>query len=172
MSDQIYEEEREALRKIRDVYEQAVVKNQLDLIKPHLANGFSIVTFTDREFTRFEDFKARWQQTRDEMLGASGSFKVTLNPEPADFRGNTAYCRGNSENAIVDRNGRKFTFTSHWTAVCEKVDGSWKIVRAHNSLEPFNNPVLKHGIKNTVVKVAAGALAVGVILGFLINYFI
>ncbi len=55
-----YHAQREALRAIKAVWEKAVKENNLDLIQPHLAAKFSIVTFTNKEFTDFAVFKAQW----------------------------------------------------------------------------------------------------------------
>src|SRR3954468_20186169 len=69
-----------ALREFKALFEKAASENQLDLLKPMLHEPFSVVTYTDREFTDFETFKARWQKTRDQIVG-NGSYKVTLEPE-------------------------------------------------------------------------------------------
>jgi hypothetical protein len=64
----------EALRELKAVFEKAASENNLDLLKPYISENFSAVTYTDREFTDFEAFKARWQKTRDEIVG-HGSYK-------------------------------------------------------------------------------------------------
>ena len=66
-------EDHEALRHMRDLFEEAAARNDLDLMKPYLATNFTIVTFTDREFLDFETFKAQWQRTRRAMLGEGSS---------------------------------------------------------------------------------------------------
>jgi len=48
---QDHEADHEALRKIRAVAEEAINTNNLDLFKPHLADHFTIVTYTDRAST-------------------------------------------------------------------------------------------------------------------------
>lgn len=160
-------EDHEALRHIRDTFQEAAASDELDRMKPYLATNFSIVTFTDREFLDFEAFKAQWHKTREAMLGAGGSYKVQLNPEYSVLLGDLALCRGNSSNVMVTAKGDTFTFGAHWSVVCQKVDGQWKIVRGHNSLDPFHNPMLKHAVKGLVLKSAAGAFAAGLLLGAL-----
>ena len=71
----------DALRNIRRIAENAINRNDLDTIRPYLAPEFSIVTFTDREFTDFDAFKTQWAKTRRKMLGERGSFKVDLDPD-------------------------------------------------------------------------------------------
>jgi len=155
----------DALRNIRRIAENAINRNDLDTIRPYLAPEFSIVTFTDREFTDFDAFKTQWAKTRRKMLGESGSFKVDLDPELSSLKGDIALCRGNAKNTLVDDSGKVFEFTSHWTATCQKVGGRWLIVRAHNSLDPFHNPMLEHAVRSLLLKSAGAAALIGLLLG-------
>ena len=161
----------DALRHLRVVFQDAVAQNDMERLRPYLATNFSIVTFTDREFTDFESFKAQWQKTRDAMLGERGSYSVDLDPEYSVLMGDTALCRGNSHNVLTDDKGREFRFDAHWSVVCQKQDGQWKIVRGHNSLNPFHNPMLRHGVKMAVIKMSALALLVGLAAGMAVMRF-
>jgi ketosteroid isomerase-like protein len=155
----------DALRNIRRIAEDAINRNDLDTIRPYLTPEFSIVTFTDREFTDFDSFKTQWAKTRSKMLGERGSFKVDLDPELSVIKGDIALCRGNAKNTLVDDSGKVYEFTSHWTATCQKVGGKWLIERAHNSLEPFHNPILEHAVRSLLVKSAGAAGLIGLLLG-------
>jgi ketosteroid isomerase-like protein len=155
----------DALRNLRVVFQDAVARNDMERLRPYLATNFSIVTFTDREFTDFDAFKAQWRKTRDAMLGESGSYSVDLDPEYSVLMGNIALCRGNAHNALTDDKGREFKFDAHWSVVCQKQDGQWKIVRGHNSLNPFHNPMLLHGVKSAVIKTATVAFLIGLVAG-------
>jgi ketosteroid isomerase-like protein len=165
------EADHEALRELKAVFEKAASQNQLDLLRPHLHEPFSVVTYTDREFTDFEAFKSRWQQTRDETVG-SGSYKVTLLPERSEIYGDMAIAHGDSENVLVTGTGNEYKFSSHWTAVLRKVDGEWRIVRAHSSLDPFGNPMLVAGVKQKLVQVGLATGAGGLALGAIVAYFL
>lgn len=165
------EADHEALRELKAVFEKAASQNQLDLLRPHLHEPFSVVTYTDREFTDFEAFKSRWQQTRDETVG-SGSYKVTLLPERSEIYGDMAIAHGDSENVLVTAAGTEHKFSSHWTAVLRKVDGEWRIVRAHSSLDPFGNPMLVAGVKQKLVQVGLATGAGGLVLGEIVAYFL
>jgi ketosteroid isomerase-like protein len=158
----------EALRALRAVFEKAASENQLDLLEPYLDQPFSVVTFTDREFTDFDVFKAQWQKTRDRLL-AGGSYSVKLNPELSRLHGDLALCKGSSDNVLRTGSGQEYRFKSNWTAVCRKVDGKWKIVRAHSSLDPFGNPMVLAGAKDAVIKGVVIAGVCGLILGGLIH---
>jgi ketosteroid isomerase-like protein len=158
----------EALRELRALFEKAASENQLDLLKPYLDQPFSVVTFTDREFTDFNVFKAQWQKTRDRLL-AGGSYSVKLHPELSRLHGDVALCKGSSDNVLKTGAGREYKFNSNWTAVCRKVDGKWKIVRAHSSLDPFGNPMVLAGATDAVIKGVAIAGICGLVLGWLIH---
>jgi ketosteroid isomerase-like protein len=155
----------DALRKIRRIAEDAINRNDLDMIRPCLAPEFSIVTFTDREFTDFDSFKTQWAKTRSKMLGERGSFKVDLDPELSLIKGDIALCRGNAKNTLVDDSGKVFEFTSHWTATCQKVGGKWLVARAHNSLDPFHNPILEHAVRSLLLKSVGAAALISLLLG-------
>lgn len=157
----------DALRNLRVVFQDAVAQNNMERLRPYLATNFSIVTFTDREFTDFDAFKAQWQKTRAAMLGKRGSYSVDLDPEYSVLMGDIALCRGNSHNTLVNDKGREFKFDAHWSVLCQKQDGQWKIVRGHNSLNPFGNPMLRHGVKMAVVKAAGAAFLIGLAAGII-----
>ena len=159
------EAEHQKLRELRAVAEEAINNNQLELLKPYLADEFSIVTYTDREFSDLDKFKSRWQQTRDELL-AGGSYKTELLPELSLILGDVAIARGNSANVLMTGGGKEFRFPSNWTAVLQKVDGQWKIVRAHSSLSPFDNPMVRDGVKSLIIKMGLAALFVGIVVGW------
>lgn len=162
------EADHEALRQLKAVFEQAVNQNQLDLLKPYMDQGFSVVTYTDKEFTDFEQFKQQWQKTRDRLLGG-GTYSIRLLPERSQILGDIAITRGDSENVMVTGRGKTFKFTAHWTAICRKSDGQWKILRGHNSLNPFSNQMLTDGVRKACITASSAALVLGLVLGWLLK---
>jgi ketosteroid isomerase-like protein len=158
-----------ALREYKALFEKAASEGQLDLLKPILHEPFSVVTYTDREFTDFESFKARWLKTRDEVVG-NGSYKVTLLPDRSEIYGDIAIARGDSENILVSATGNRYEFTSHWTAVFRKQDGQWKVVRVHSSLDPFGNPMVVGEVKRRMTQAGLGAGLGGLVIGGIIAY--
>lgn len=152
--------EREALRTIQAIFENAVKNNTIDDLRPYIAPDFSFVSFTDRAFSDFDSFCKQWKITREEMVG-NGSFSTALNPNTTLFVDDIAIASGNSENAMVDKTGALFNFESNWTVVFKRIDNQWKVLRAHNSLDPFTNPILKHGVKKILTKYC--------LLGFLLG---
>lgn len=160
------EADHEALRQLKAVFEDAVNNNQLDLLKPYLHDPFSIVTYTDRNFTDFDVFKTEWQKRRDSLL-AGGSYTVELIPERSLLYGDIAITLGTSENVLVTGGGDVYRFPANWTAVCRKVDGAWKIVRTHSSMDPFGNPMILAGFRKTVIQYLIGGLVGGLVLGWI-----
>jgi ketosteroid isomerase-like protein len=163
------EADHQALRDLKAVFEKAASENDLELLRPHVHENFSAVTFTNREFTDFDAFKDRWQKTRDEIVG-DGSYKVTLLPERSRIDGDWAIARGDSENVLVNSAGKEYHFNSRWTAICRKVDGEWKLIRAHSSVDPFGNPMLLDGVKTRIIQFTAGAGIAGLVVGGLIAF--
>jgi len=166
-----HDEDREKLRLIQTVFEGAVKNNTIDDLKPYADPEFSFVSFTDRSFSNFDTFSKQWSRTRDEMVGA-GSFSTKLDPVPSLFVGDVAVCSGNSLNNMVNNKGVAYEFTSHWTVVFKRRAGEWKILRAHNSLNPFSNPMLKHAVKNTILKTSLLAFILGGAICSLLIYLI
>jgi ketosteroid isomerase-like protein len=157
-----------ALRQFKTLFEKAVNENQLELMRPYLDQPFSVITYKDREFSDFDAFKARWQLTRQELLGG-GRYTMKLEPDRSQIFGDIAIAHGNSDNLLVTGSGDEHHFSSHWTVVFRKVDRQWKITRAHNSLNPFDNPMLRAGVRKIVIRYVGGALVLGLILGWLIH---
>lgn len=166
-----FEQEREKLREIQAVFENAVANNTIEDMRPYTDQDFSFVSFTDRSFKDFTAFSKQWQLTREEMVG-DGSFRTQLEPDPSLFVDDIAVCLGNSKNTMVDKNGEKFEFGSNWTTVFKKTDGQWKVLRAHNSLDPFRNPMLVSAVKSKLKMTAVTSFFVGAALGSLIVYII
>ena len=166
-----HNEDREKLRSIQAIFEDAVKNNTIDDLKPYADPEFSFVSFTDRSFSDFDTFSKQWSSTRKEMVG-SGSFITHLEPDPSLFVDDIAVCSGNSQNSMVNNKGVAYEFTSHWTVVFKCRKGEWKILRAHNSLNPFSNPMLKHAVKTRILKTSLLAFILGGAICFLLIHLI
>jgi len=115
----MYESSREALRAIQMVFQEAVKNNSIEDMREHIDKDFSFVSFTDKSFESFDDFVKQWEISREEMVG-DGSFATELNPETTLFEGDIAICKGNATNQLVDKKGKAFTYSSHWTVIFKK----------------------------------------------------
>lgn len=163
-----HEQDRQQLREIQAIFEDAVLNNTIVNIKNHIHPDFSFVSFSDSLFTNFDAFETQWKKTRAEMVG-SGSFSTALNPEPADFHGDIAVTLGNSSNELVNPKGKKFNYTSNWTVIFKRDGDDWKVLRAHNSLNPFSNPMLIDGVKSKIIRISSVTAVVGAIFGFVVT---
>ena len=163
-----FEADKIQLRNIKSVYEQAVKENNLALLRPYLAEGFSIVMYTDREFADFDEFTTQWNISREKYL-KGGSYAVEVIPDDTRFMGDFAVATGNSKNHLVTGDGTKFDFDAKWTAVCKKVDGQWKLLRLHNSTNPFYNPIANHAASTMVFQVGGSAIIIGIVIGMVVG---
>lgn len=153
------EQDRKQLRAIQAVFEDAVLNNTIGKLQAHIHPDFSFVSFSDSLFTNFDAFTTQWEKTRAEMVG-SGSFSTSLNPEPAWFNDDIAVTFGNSNNKLVNPKGKAFDYSSNWTVIFKREGDAWKVLRAHNSLNPFGNPMLVDAVKGKMIK--AGLIAFGI----------
>ena len=64
---------------------------------------------------------------------------------------------------MIDRKGASFDYHSNWTVIFKQTDNSWKVLRAHNSLDPFANPMLIAGVKAKLFKTGLAAFTLGVV---------
>jgi hypothetical protein len=95
--------------------------------------------------------------------------KATLGA-PAKFYGEVAIADGSAADEFYPIARGFFKLDSRWSSTMVKSDGGWKIVSLHLSSNVFNNPLLDE-IKGDIVKAAAGGLAVGLALMYLIMWF-
>jgi len=160
-----HEQDRAELLELMAVAEKAMGED-ISLMKEHVTDDFSIVTFSSRQFDDFDVFVTEWNKSREFYL-QGGTFKAELKPEPAIFNGDIAICRGDSHNVMTTGAGKSYEFASPWTATCRKVDGRWKLVRGHSSIDPFNNPIVKSNVVGYLWKIGAGGLLGGIVIGLL-----
>jgi len=166
-----HEKSREELRELQQVFQHAVKNNSIGDMRTHTDKDFSFVSFTDKSFSNFDDFEKQWNISRQKMIG-SGSFTTELNPETSLFFDDIAVCKGNANNHMIDAKGESFNYGSNWTVIFKKTDDAWKVLRAHNSLDPFSNPMLLSHVKKSVLKYAVSAFIVGGIVCSLLTYFL
>jgi len=165
------EAEREKLRTLQAIFENAVKNNSIEDLRSFIHSDFSFVSFTDKLFKDFDAFKKQWGVTRENMVG-SGDFSTRLNPSPTLFEGNIAIASGNADNTLVNSKGQKFEFTNHWTVIFKQDGSEWKVLCVHNSLDPFGNPMLISGIKQKIIKYSVMAFLGGGALTSILSYFV
>ena len=155
----------EALRKLVDIYEQTIAEAKPDLIKPHLADDFTGVMVTAEEVDSFQSLDAYWKTIQD-LLGEGGTYRVTVNiPQPSVIVGDLAYAHGTTEDVATTSAGTEYRFEGRWTAVCRKIDGDWKIVRIHGSMDPIANAFVAAAVKGASYTAAGIAGVLGLAVG-------
>jgi SnoaL-like protein len=161
----------EALRKMRRVYEQAVAEDRIDLLSPYLDKEFSGVMLTGELVVGPEGMKAYWKKIKD-LMGPAGRYTVTLEPDLSMLFGDVALAKGTTSDVVLTDRG-EYRFKAHWTAVCRRVEGEWKILRVQGSMDPVGNPFVKKLVTTSAAWSGGGGgglgLAVGLVAGILIG---
>jgi ketosteroid isomerase-like protein len=160
------EEDKEALRNLRSLYEKSVASRDLKALKPHLAEDFTAVMITADEVKGFDGILGYWKKVED-FIGKDGTYQVSIDPDDTIFDGNIAIAKGRAREHAV-RNGKTIDFTSQWTAIARKEGDAWKLVRIQASIDPVGNPIIGvlQGYKQGFIGLAAliGGLIIGRLL--------
>ena len=85
--------------------------------------------------------------------------------------GNVAIADGTMEDEFFPIIRGPFKLSSKWTTTIARINGEWKVVGLHLSANVFNNVLLDEAV-NALKYVGAGALAVGLLLGSAITWFL
>lgn len=166
------EQDHEELRALLKTAKDAVNAKNFGALKPLFHEKFSITTVDQKIFTNFDDFKKEFTAlfTGDKALLTS----ITFNPEAdalTEFVGdNIGLSHGSSTDTYVFSDGDTRTMTSRWTAALIKDKGKWKILNLHIGANILNNPVTE-AAKSYVYKVGTGAGIGGLLLGFILAWF-
>lgn len=160
------EEDKQALRELRLIYQDAIADRDLSLLKPHLADDFSAVMVTAHEINGFGGITEYWSLAEN-FLGEGGTYTVSIDPDETLFEGDLAIAKGRPIERVTRKNGKPLEMMSYWTAIARKVDGDWKLVRIQATLDPVDNPIIKslQAFRNLLI--GGVCLAVGGIIGFL-----
>ena len=157
------EPDREALRKLRGIYEKAIATRDLTTLKPHLAADFTAVMITADEVKGYDGIVSYWKKVED-FIGKDGVYQVSIEPDETIFEGTIAIAKGRAKEHVI-RNGKTLDFTSQWTVVARKEAEMWKIVRIQASIDPVRNPIIAEiqGYKHLFI--GLGALIGGLLIG-------
>jgi ketosteroid isomerase-like protein len=155
--------DKQALRDVARLFEQAVGQRDLKRFQAVLAPEFRGTLVTDEVVNR-ESMAGLWNWIWG-LIGAKGRWEVKVDPEDTMFFGDLAVARGAASDHIQTESGRDYRFTWHWTLVLQKRDNQWKAIAGHGSMDPLGNPFVK--LERTWIKLlfGGGGLAVGVVAG-------
>ena len=158
------EADHEALRALKAVYEQAVNEDRLELLKPHLAEGFTGVMATAEPVAGYVGLEAYWRKVKA-MIGAGGRYRTTLEADRSWIRGDIAVAKGTAREEILAGSGRTYRVTEPWTVVCVREGGAWKILRAHSGMDPLENEFVKAELRGIALASGGLMLAIGLAAG-------
>ncbi len=161
------EEDKQALRDLKAVYEKAVATKNLELIKPHLASDFSAVMITADEVKNYDGIKAYWKKV-EEFIGKDGTYTASIEPDDTIFQGDTAIAKGIAKEHVV-RKGKSIDLVTKWTAIARKEEGKWKLVRIQATIDPVNNPIIRVLNKGKLWLTGGVAGVAGLLIGLLLG---
>src|SRR5258708_3099307 len=94
---------------------------------------------TAESVSSFAEFKIYWQKVKT-RLGPGGHYTIGLEPAASEFFGDLALSRGSTKEYVLTDSGKTYDFSSQWTAVSRRQDGTWKLLRVQATLDPVGNP--------------------------------
>ncbi|HEX3685354.1 MAG TPA: hypothetical protein VHU83_22665 [Bryobacteraceae bacterium] len=156
------------IRALKSIYEDAVSSNQIEKLRPYIADNFHGVLVTGAEARSFDDLVKRNQEIRD-LIGPGGSYHVKLTYEPGTMFGNLAVANGMADETVVTSSGKRFEYVSRWLVNLIKENGTWKLYRFQSTLNPVNNVFVQDTVKYTRLFFGGGGLVIGVLIGFLLR---
>jgi len=158
------EAEHAALRKLRTAYEEALNSNQVEKLKPILAENFTGVMITAEEVKGFEELQAYWKKVWG-LIGQGGRYQIKVNTDQTDFFGDISLSRGKTQELVQTGAGKEFRFGANWTAICQKRNGEWKILRVQGAMDPLENTFVVDTVRITKTFYGVGGLLLGIALG-------
>ncbi|MEW6130790.1 MAG: nuclear transport factor 2 family protein [Acidobacteriota bacterium] len=167
------EKDHEELRALLRNARETVNAQNFDALKPLFAEKFSITTVDQKLFTNFDDFKKEFAAL---FTGNQAPLKsINFNPEAdalTEFVGdNVGLSHGTSTDTYNFSDGDTRIMKSRWTATVIKENGKWKILNLHIGANILDNPVTD-AAKSYVSKVGIGAGLGGLLIGFLVAWFL
>lgn len=162
--------DREALAKIRAVYEDAVKSDGLSKLLPHMGANLTAVTPTGEEVKGSQELQAYFKKIWG-MIGKGGSYQVKVNVTNTDLYGDIAVSHGSTDEFVKTAEGKEYKFPMLWTAVLRREEGGWKAIRMHGSMDPLTNVFVATQLSATKWIYGGGGLVVGIVAGFLLSRF-
>ncbi len=132
------EADRAALRVIRAAYEDAAASKSPDKMAPYIATNATAVMVTGDAVDGLQGLKNYWDRIQ-RLIGENGSYHVKVNVDKTDLFGDLSVSRGTTEEEVRAAGGAEFKFSSLWTAVCQRQNGAWKVIRMQATLNPVHN---------------------------------
>jgi ketosteroid isomerase-like protein len=163
------EADRAALRMIRTNYEEAVNSGDLSKIKNDLSDNVTGVMVTGQAVKGYDGLVNYWKGIQN-LIGPGGSYHVTVNVDKTDLFGDVAVSRGTTDESVHLPNGKELKFSTFWTSVCHKENGTWKIFRVQATLDPINNVFVSYQMQKAKLIYGIGGFIAGAVLISLLRF--
>lgn len=142
LAKETHTDERDKLRELARIYEQAISKDELDLLMPHLHTGFTGAMVTGEYVEGADELRAYWEKI-NELIGDGGRYRVEVEPRDATliFEEGVAITQGTTRDFVRTGDGDEYRFSTEWTAVLQTNDaGAWKLRHLQATMDPLTNP--------------------------------
>lgn len=161
----------EAIVRTRDIALQAINSRDFSKIEPFLHPAFTITTVDNRIFHHPQEFEQYWNQQFTEPI-KNIAFELTGETTRTFLSADTEVAYGEATSTFYFTDGNVGVMPLRWTAVLQKVQGTWMIQTLHFSSNLLDNPVL-HGaqMQGRILAIASGigGLLVGAIAVWLLR---
>jgi len=163
----------DALRAMLSTATEALNSQNFDLVQPLLHENFTIITVDNQKFTTLDEFRTYWNGlfTGDIPLLQRIEVNAVTDDLTTFLDESTGVVHGTSLDTYHFSDVGVREMPTRWTAVVQKADGEWKLVKVHFSANLLDNPVLD-AAKASTMKLAGLALLGGIFLGAVIVYLI
>jgi ketosteroid isomerase-like protein len=158
------------LRLLRDDLVDAVNKRDVPRLLKHLHPDV-VVTWQNAEVSRHPEgvraYLARMLEGPNRIVD-SFTTAVAVDELTILYGGDSGISFGSTQDHFSLRGGQSFDLTSRWSATLVRHEDRWVIASFHASTNLFDNPLLT-GAKRLAMGLGAGALIVGVLVGWLVG---
>jgi len=158
------------LRLLKDDLVDAVNTRDVPRLLKHLHPDV-VVTWQNAEVSRHPEgvraYLARMLEGPNRIVD-SFTTAVAVDELTILHGGDAGISFGSTRDHFSLRGGQSFDLDSRWSATLVRHDGRWVIASFHASTNLFDNPLLT-GARRAAIGAAAGALIVGVLVGWLIG---
>jgi len=162
-----------ALRKLKDDVITAINNRNLADMDAMLHKPFLSTVITQESFNETGKLRGWFEDLFSRPLLRLRHFRIQAEADEMAqiYTGTLAVARGSTKERYELADGRGFDFDGRWTATAIKDNGQWKVLTLHAGTNFLDNPVI-NAIERSVLTFAAVGAIGGVIVGFLLGFFI
>ncbi|MBT8127704.1 MAG: nuclear transport factor 2 family protein [Gammaproteobacteria bacterium] len=138
------EADHEQLRQLLISVQEAVNKDQIDMLEAHLHEDYVITVMNQEVVTKdwtLEQLFNEWFKKSDAFI-KSLKIAPVASIETNIYDGRFGVCYGISTDSYELADGRSFEFNSKWTATMLKEGDQWKLLALHVGVDPIENTLI------------------------------